>query len=189
MGALAGGYSMRFLALLGIPLVFACTLLYEPVSDWERRVYEASVFDVFPDDVRKHPDKYGDVQIAWAGLISAVRIDEEVEPPMMHLDVEHKFFSWKVDGTTRQYWLSPRGEGNFSTSWPMKPDWDLDRMRELILEGDMVIVYGVPRAVLADGKIDLGQARYVRHIPKNKFRTDIVEYGRPGEPSRVLKVF
>lgn len=48
-------------------------------------------------------------------------IDREVQPALMHLEIDHRFFSWKIDGTSRQYWLSPRGEGRYAARWPMQP--------------------------------------------------------------------
>jgi hypothetical protein len=180
---------MKRSCLLLLPLLLACSHVYRPGTDWEQREFDASVRDVYPNDVRADLAKHAHTQVAWVGLITEVHIDEAVEPALMQLAVDHKFFSWTQDGTSFQYWPSPRGEGSFATRWPMQPEWDLDQMRALILPGDMVIVYGVPESVRADGTIELGQARYIRHVPKEYFRTDKVEYGRPGEPVRVLSTF
>jgi hypothetical protein len=175
--------------MLAILLISGCTNLYKPVSDWEQSVFNQSRFDVYPDDVRKKFDSHKDTRVAWAGTIDEVTIDKTVEPAVMHLVVAHHYFTWHIDGTTRKYWLSPRGEGKILTSWPMHPEWDLDEMLKLIRKGDMVVVYGVPKRIDASNTIDLGQASYIRHIPKAGFRTDVIEYGRPGEPTKVLSVF
>ena len=169
-----------------VTLSAGCTSSYKPVSEWEQRVREASTIDVYPGDVRSDLEGYRSRQVAWAGVITRVSIDETAQPPLMHLDLDHKFFSWAEDATTRQFWLSPRGEGTFSTSWPMQEGWDLDEMLRLIETADMMIAYGTAKSVSADGRIQLGQAAYVRHIPKAGFRMDRIEYGRPGEPTKIL---
>jgi hypothetical protein len=135
--------------------------------------------------VRRNPGAYARALVAWPGTLEEVAFDTSAAVPYLRMKIRHHYFSWAVDGTTRKYWLSPRGEGLFVAAWPLKPEWDLSEMRKLILGGDMVIVYGYPRAV-ANDVIDLGQAEYVRHIPKNWFRTDVIDYGRPGEPVKSL---
>ena len=181
---------MRILIIISLVLLITgCTNLYKPVSEWEKRVFDRSKFYVYPNDVRKDINSHKNTKVAWAGIINEVDIDESVVPALMHFVVEHHFFTWAIDGTTRQYWLSPRGEGSLMASWPMRPEWDLDEMRKLINKGDMVIVYGMPKSLGADSLINLGQASYIRHIPKTGFRTDMIEYGRLGEPTKVLSIF
>lgn len=184
------GEHMRILTLaVSLLLISGCTNFYKPVSTWEQSVFDQSRFDVYPDDVRKNFDSFKDARLAWAGTIDKVAIDRSVQPVLMHLVISHHYFTWHIDGTTRKYWLSPRGEGKFKTSWSMRPEWDLDEMLKLIRQGDMVIVYGVPKRIEVNSDIDFGQASYIRQVPPAGFRTDVIDYGRPGEPTKVLSVF
>jgi hypothetical protein len=60
-------------------------------------------------------------------------------------------------------------------------------MRKASSEGSLVIVYGVPERINEDGTISL-RASYVLGIDKQWYRTDVLDYGRPGEPVKLLKV-
>ncbi|MEM1261042.1 MAG: hypothetical protein AAGH76_01470 [Pseudomonadota bacterium] len=180
---------MRTLSLLAVvTLLASCTTYYRPVSEWEQRYFDVATFDVFPDDVRSSPSQYSDSILAWAGVVDSWSIDESTDPELLHLEMDHRFFSWAMDVGTQQFWPSPRGEGRFIARWP-NPGWSLEELRENIRVGDLFIVYGTAQQVQADGTVDFGQAEYVRLIPQEQFRDDRIDYGRPGEPTKVLDVF
>lgn len=173
---------MRQLFTIVVVCVIAgCTQLYKTSSPWEESTFRKASFVVYPNDVRADPKARAETLVAWPGILDEVVFDTSTSTPYVRMLIRHHYFGWTIDGTTRKYWLSPRGEGAFTATWPLKPEWDLSEMRKLILPGDMVIVYGYARAV-HDGIVDLGQAEYVRHIPRSLYRTDVISYGRPGEP-------
>lgn len=174
--------------LLLLAALAGCTNQYKPVSDWERRVSSESRRDVYPNDVRKDPAAYGNVVVAWAGTLRDAEIIDDPEHPYVILLVEHHYYDWLEDHSTQRqvYFLSPRGEGLFRCTWGFKKDWDREAMRKLITNGDMMVVYGTPQPTSGE-TIELGRARYVREIPQRLVATDVLDYGRPGEPSRILR--
>jgi len=177
------------LVLFGIVFVLAgCTQRYKPVSRWEKSVYTAARKDIYPNDVRASPGQYQDALLVWPGLIRNAVFDERGDTIWVDLTIEHHYYDWLVDATTRKYWLSPKGEGVFSASWPMPKEWGIDNMREAIRAGEMVIVYGRPQSA-GGGVVQFGHAEYIRVLPNSVYRTDILEYGRPGEPTKHLKAF
>ena len=167
-------------------LLSGCSNEYKPSSPWEQRVYSQSRRDLFPDQVRSDPAAYGNTLVAWTGILVSSEIHRG-DQPCVDLLVEHRFFDWIEDhGTQRQlFYLSPRGQGLFRASWPLKKEWDLDAMAKLIRPGDMMVVYGKPQSN-AGGVVDLGQAEYVREIPKQYFADDVLDYA-PGQPTRTLR--
>ncbi|OHX35871.1 hypothetical protein BJL95_11560 [Methylomonas sp. LWB] len=53
--------------------------------------------------------------------------------------------------------------------------------------GDMLVAYGSPSFIDQDF-IGLNPTKNIRGIKPNWFRMDILDYGRPGEPVKTLKV-
>lgn len=49
-----------------------------------------------------------------------------------------------------------------------------------------MITYGTPKAITADNLIDLGEAFYMRLFPRDSYRTDVIDYGRPEEATKSL---
>ena len=168
--------------VLGV-LLCACTSRYKPVSAWEEKVFSQADFSVYPEDVRREPTAYAGKLVAWPGVLKTIDFADHPTSPTATFVVEHHYFDWITDrGAQRAiYFLSPRGEGLFRATWPMKKEWDLAEMRKLILPGQMMIVYGHPKG-LQDEMIDLGQAAYARAIPKDAFTTEILDYGRRVSP-------
>jgi len=186
--ALARMHLKKLFVVLAVCLLSGCTLRYKASSPWEDSVLRKSVFNVYPLDVVREPTKFNGTLVAWAGIIETATFHESSGTPMVEFRIQHHFFDWAMDGTTRKYWLSPKGEGVICATWPLKPEWSIVQLRQLIQPGDMVVVYGYPKSIREDGAIDFGQAEYVRHIPKDWFRTDVLEYGRPGDPVRSLSL-
>jgi hypothetical protein len=52
--------------------------------------------------------------------------------------------------------------------------------------GDMLIAYGYP-SIVRSNYVGLNPAQNLRAIKPQWYRTDILDYGRPGEPSKILK--
>jgi hypothetical protein len=81
--------------------------------------------------------------------------------------------------------LSPRGEGAFAVQWIAQTPDDQKFVNQFAV-GDMLIAYGDP-AVVRSNYIALNPAQNIRAIKPQWYRTDILDYGRPGEPSKILK--
>ncbi len=160
-------------------VVSACTMVYKPGSTWEESVSKKSRKDIFPDDVRGCWDSFKDQRVAWAGLIEEPTFEDKGGSPRLNLVLEHHYYDWLVDGGGGRYWLSPRGEGQFKASWPLKKEWDIAALKRIVNKGDMVIVYGKPKST-DQMVIDLGTADYVRLIRKPLVRADVLDYDRRG---------
>lgn len=178
---------MKKISLLILVLfVTGCTHYYKPASDWEREAMSKASYDIFPNDVRNDIEAHKSSKIAWAGIIKSYQIDKSTSPAKINFTLEHHYFSWAIDGTTRKFWLSPRGEGIFTASWPFQEGWNEEKVRENIKISDLMITYGVPKSVSETKQINLGDAYYMRLFPRESYRTDVIDYGRPGEPSKSI---
>lgn len=158
------------------------TRSYSPVSDWEARELQNASRNIYPNHVKKEISEYSDSVIVWPGIIldsETITHDDKVELKFL---VEHHYYNWLEDhGFQREkIFLSPRGEGNFKTSWYLKKGIDLSTLKEMTSVGNMVIVYGYPEGIESDSTIVI-KSRYIRGIRKKWFRTDILDYGRSGE--------
>lgn len=143
-------------------------------------------FGVFPEDVRANIELHRNVSVAWAGVLKQYEVIGSASPQWVRLTLEHHYFNWKVDASSGVFWLSPRGEGEFLVSWPVLEDWTEGEMSELFETGCLFVAYGTPDEVNDGGQIDLGNASYLRLLPRESYRTDVISYGRPGEPSEVI---
>jgi hypothetical protein len=177
--------------LLVITLVFfitGCTHYYKPVSAWEEEAMSKASFDIFPNDVKGNIDAHKNSKVAWAGIVKSYEIDESTSPKQIIYKLEHHYFSWAIDGTTRQFWLSPRGEGIFTARWPFQEGWTEYTVQENIKINDLIVTYGIPKSITTENYIDLGEAYYMRLFPSQSYRTDVINYGRPGEPTKPLSL-
>jgi hypothetical protein len=159
---------------------------YKPISDWEKYAYGKADRNVFPNDVRADFKKYDSLRAAWPGIILKAEPEKTDSTIEVHLLIEHHYYDWIEDFSIQheRIFLSPRGEGLFRTTWHLKPHADLKRVRESV--GDMAIVYGIPTGVV-DSVVEM-TCYYIRVIDKEWFATDIMDYGRPGEPVEILRV-
>ncbi|MBU0983232.1 MAG: hypothetical protein KKA42_05140 [candidate division Zixibacteria bacterium] len=160
--------------------------LYKPVSDWEEYAVKKADRQKYPNDVREDFSSHDSSRVAWPGIVlSAAPIvsDSAIE---VRFVIEHHYYDWIEDFSIQQerIFLTPRGEGVFETSWYIKADADTTDIKESI--GDMIIVYGIPTGV-RDSLVDL-RAFYIRTIDPAWFATDILDYGRPGEPAEILRI-
>jgi hypothetical protein len=167
-------------------LISGCTVYYKPVSPWEEAAMNEASFDIFPNDVKNNIDAHKQSKIAWAGIVKSYEIDKSTSPYQVIYMLEHHYFSWAIDGTTRKFWLSPRGEGVFIARWPFQEGWIEDTVRENIKINDLMVTYGIPKSITKENHIDLGEAYYMRLFPSQSYRTDVIDYGRPGEPSKSI---
>lgn len=176
---------MTCLTLSGCP-IGPYSRLYKPISEWEESAFKKADREIFPNDVREGFASHDSSRVAWPGIIvgaSPKKTDSTLE---VRFVIEHHYYDWIEDFSIQQerIFLSPRGEGVFETTWNLKPDSDTVEVAESI--GKMIIVYGIPSAI-NDSVIQLS-AYYVRVIDRQWFATDIMDYGRPGEPVNLLRI-
>jgi hypothetical protein len=164
---------------------------YQPLPKWEARFYAEARRDIFPNDVRPDPNKYAKTLLAWTGVIT--NIDYHTENDGLHgvkITAEHHYFDWIEDsGIQREvFFLSPRGEGMFAACWWIEPNQpNAQKFVDQFAVGDMLIAYGYP-SMVRNNVIELYPTQNMRAIKPKWYRTDILDYGRHGEPSKVLKV-
>jgi hypothetical protein len=173
------------LVLAGCP-IGPHSRLYKPISEWEESAFKKADREIFPDDVRQDFASHDSSRVAWTGIILVATTKKTDSTVEVRFTVEHHYYDWIEDFSIQQerIFLSPRGEGVFETSWYLTPDSDTSEIAESI--GDMIIVYGIPSG-LNDSVIEL-RSYYVRVIDSQWFATDIMDYGRPGEPVNLLRV-
>ncbi|MBD3402444.1 hypothetical protein GF420_06090 [candidate division GN15 bacterium] len=181
--------------LLGLTSIAACfgskprSRLYEPLSGREAAQLREANRELYPDDIRGGETDLTDITIAWPGILRDLTYQDYGEFVEAVLTVEHRYFLWTEDlgPQPEPYFLSPRGEGMFRTTWRLTPE-ALRNRREMFGNegiGNMVIVYGSP-TLLNTGEL-LVEAGYIREIDDDRYRTDVLDYGRSGEPVTILK--
>ena len=186
---LAGALSLALLMLLPGCLPFPHTRTYRPVSSLEKQALERANRNVFPDDVRRALPDHSSTVLAWPGVIVSSEFVEHADKLEITFLLEHHYYSWLEDFSIQRerIFLSPRGEGPFRTSWFVrKEDGDTAAVRSAARPGNLLIVYGSPDQITDDGVISVSAA-YIRPIDAQWYRTDVMDYGRPGQPARLLK--
>lgn len=160
---------------------------YSPLPQWEAGFLKQARRDVFPEQVRGDPAAFADTLVAWAGVIVSIEYRGEGESRSVRIIAEHHYFDWVEDSSIQRekYFLSPRGEGKFATWWGVARPVD-QKFIDQFAVGDMLVAYGHPSFIQPDF-VGLSPTMNMRAIKPALFRTDVLEYGRPGEPSRLLK--
>ncbi len=153
---------------------------YRPGSPREEAAFAATSRDVHPRDVG------GAVEVAWAGVIRALEVDDFADRIELRFVLEHRYFDWIEDhGAQRErYFVSPRGEGLFAARWPMVREARAE-LHEHVRVGDLLLVYGP--ASRGGGRLAVDSPRYTRLVPPELWRDDVFDYGRRGEPTRTLR--
>lgn len=161
---------------------FPSSRIYKPSSEMEKREFGLSNRKLYPDDVRKFPIQYKSVVVAWPGIIVESTLQKHDNGNEMILLLEHHYYDWIEDFSIQKekIFLSPRGEGLFQASWSFGEYTDTKKVKKMTDPGNMAIVYGTPEKI--EGKIIFIKTTYIRLIDKQWFRTDIIDYGREGEP-------
>ncbi|HMZ56664.1 MAG TPA: hypothetical protein PLT48_17570 [Nitrospira sp.] len=175
---------LRCLLLLLIALgITACSNLYRPISSLESDAMAKSRRDVFPNDFRNSKASFGSVEIAWAGVIRSSKINDSGDHYEIDLELEHHYFDWVMDNS--QFHLSPRGEGLVKTKWSLLKSLPPDTVANEVKSGRMIVVYGFPESLASEFLVV--RATYLRTFGPGSFRTNTMDYGRPGEPVKFLK--
>ena len=160
---------------------------YQPRPKYEAKFAAQARHDVFPNDVRQHPDSFTNALVAWTGVITKIQYFTNISPRLVRFTATHHYFDWVEDpsGQPEKFSLSPRGEGAFAVQWVAQTEYDLSFVYQFAM-GDMLIAYGYP-TVIQSNYIGLYPSEYLRAVKPRWYRTNALDYGRPSEPSTVLK--
>ena len=153
---------------------------YSPASDMEASFMARASRTVFPQQVLDPADEQ---LVVWAGIVRGVDAeDTDTGRPIVDLQVEHRYFDWIEDRSIQpeRYFLSPKGEGHFRTRWLMPPKAPASWVMETVHQKDMVVVYGYP-GIDEQGNVEMRRTEYIRLIPTELWRDDVLSYGRGPE--------
>jgi len=153
---------------------------YQGTSDAESRLLGGARRDVYPDDVRKAPEAYRRVTLAWPGVVVSASVDEG-RPEFWTVIVEHHYWDWIEDHSIQKAraFLSPRGEGRF-VCHAERAAIAVDALKDA-----MTVAY--VRPLRMQGQMIEG-ACIMRFFPRDWYATDVMDYGRGGEGLRILRV-
>jgi len=168
------------LALLTACPVGPYSKAYQGDSEAEQQIFQQARRDVYPDDVRKAPEDYRKVTLAWPGVIVSAEVDED-RPQFWTIVVEHHYWDWIEDHSVQKAraFLSPRGEGRFVCHAERRAMLASD------LVGAMTVSYARPLGMKDQ---TLHAACIMRFFPRDWYATDVMEYGRGGQGLKVLRV-
>jgi hypothetical protein len=172
----------------GCPGIAPGSHAYRPLPQWEAKFSAQANRNVFPNDVRQQPDSFTNTLVAWTGIITNIEYFTNLSPRMARFTAVHHYFDWVEDISIQRerFFMSPRGEGCFAVEWIAESPDDQKFVNQFAI-GDMLVAYGYP-TVIRTNFIGLNPTMNLRAFKTQWFRTDILDYGRPGEPSRILKV-
>ena len=172
-----------YIILSGCPGIVPGSKLYQGLSAPEEQHLQSANKEIYPNDVRADLQKYQSTKVAWPGIVTEATVTEKAGRVEIRFSVEHHYYDWILDYSIQQekIFLSPRGEGLFTTVCIVKPDTaQLRQFQSDTAPGNLLIVYGRPENV--DEGVILLTCNFIRLFPKEWFRTDIFDYGRRGEP-------
>ncbi len=164
---------------------------YTPGSKADQVIFNNARKDIYPQQVRRNPVKYGDETIAWAGIVKDVELFQSRYGLSARILIEHRYFDWIEDhgAQAEVFFLSPRGEGDFMIF--VKPDDQLSRKeaQQLVPVGTMVVAIGKIHVKTAQDKsIPLSlMTDYHQFIDRKWYRSDVFDYGREGEPIKKVQ--
>ena len=171
------------LLMSGCPGLVPGSRIYQPLPQWEAKFFSQAQRTVFPDDVRQDPDGHSKTLVAWTGIVTAIEFFDTESSRVASFTATHHYFDWIEDfGIQRErFFLSPRGEGVFAAAWPVDIPADQEFVEQFAV-GDMLIAYGYP-SMIRDDVIGLHPTQNLRAIKPKWYSTEILEYGRPNEPT------
>lgn len=164
---------------------------FTPAKRGEQKIFGKARKDVYPGQVRKHPARYRNTELAWAGIVKDVKLIHGKHGAGVIVLVQHHYFDWIEDhgAQPQRFFLSPRGEGNFIIALKPRDGMNQSEARRMLPVGTMVVAVGkiylpsakdkrYPLALLTD---------YYQFIGAKWYRTDVFDYGRAGGPIRRVK--
>ena len=171
----------------GCPGIVPGSRAYRPLPQWEAKFFAEARRDVFPNDVRQEPDGFTDTLVVWTGIIKDIDFFNDGSSRVARFTADHHYFDWIEDfGIQKErFFLSPRGEGEFAAAWRVDSS-DNQKFVDQFSVGDMLVAYGYP-SMIRDDVVGLYPTQNLRAIKPQWYRTDILDYGRPGEQTKILK--
>jgi len=171
----------------GCPGLAPGSRAYRPLPQWEAKFAAQARRGVFPNDVRQKPDGFTNALVAWTGVITNIEYLAAPPPRFVRFTAVHHYFDWIEDISIQRerFFLSPRSEGAFAVQWIAQTPDD-QKFVDQFAVGDMLIAYGYP-TVVRSSYIGLNPSLNLRAIKAQWYRTDVLDYGRPGEPTKVLR--
>ncbi|MBS0177690.1 MAG: hypothetical protein JSR20_02880 [Nitrospira sp.] len=171
------------IVLSGCP--FPRSEMYKGFSEAEKTHFSAADLGAFPNDARNDIERYRTKHVAWPGFITELKSIQKDGMHYSRIVVEHHYYDWILDHSIQKekVFLSPRGEGVFATLCPSKLK-DENMIADTL--NNMLIVYGTPEKV-EDGMLYVS-CDYAKLIKREWVRTDVFDYGRPGEPVKGLNI-
>jgi hypothetical protein len=171
----------------GCPKLAPGSRSYRPLPQWEAKFAAQARRDVFPNDVRQKPEGFTNTLVVWTGVITNIEFFSDGASRVARFTAEHHYFDWVEDSSIQRekFFLSPRGEGAFAAAWRAESS-DQQKFVEQFAVGDMLVAYGCP-SLIRSNVVGLYPTQNLRAIKRQWYRTDILDYGRPGEPSKILK--
>jgi hypothetical protein len=172
------------------PIVAPQSGPYKPVSDRERESYRRASRTIYPTDILEQPDKYHDSLIVWAALVDSAQDVQAPSGVAVFLFAGHRYFDWIEDRGPRgeRFFLSPRGEGTFLLALPVANMLEASKARQYYRAKTMIVAYGYARVVERSGtRLVQLLVTYVQPYPQTVYRQDVLDYGRRGEPIKVLR--
>jgi hypothetical protein len=166
---------------------------YQPVTKPEQIELSRDRVDVYPDDVRNYPATYMGVALVWAGIIRSTDARDAAQGDKIDAETvfEHHYFNGVQNnrGHGITLFVSPRGEGLFRVKWRLDKvgrDATAASAEAYAAPGKLALVYGVPQKVDPDGTVLL-KYRYLRVLNTDQFSTNKFDYGRFGQPFRLIQ--
>lgn len=183
--SLALGVAVALLLACGTP--GASSRDYTPRTPEDRRHFAEARRDIFPNDVRANPEAYAKQKVAWAGVVAETKLVSLKGQSTLLVVIDHHYFDWIEDhGAQREvFFLSPRGEGKLVILLAAKRDsMTQGEIDAAIPVGSMAVVIGTPKKPVDDapGAPLIFLYDSFQFIDRQWYRTDMFDYGRPGEP-------
>jgi hypothetical protein len=180
--------------MLATPFLFACASgkPYKPVDRPEQTEFSRAAIEVTPDMVRAHLNDYTNTVVAWVGVIKRSEAFEDGKDfQIRNISlIEHRYYDW-VKGRAKSkapHEVSTRGQGLFRVEWFLNrliPEATADEAELFSAPDKVVVVYGIPQKVEADGTVVLSY-RYLRVFKGKEVDARTVDFGSADEPFRYV---
>lgn len=180
--------------MLAAPFLFACASgkPYKPIDRFETLEFSRAAIEVTPEMVRSHLSDYTNTVVAWVGVIKKTEAFEDGKNFQIRNVslIEHRYYDWIKNRAKSKapHEVSTRGQGLFRVEWFLNrliPEATSDEAESLAAPDKVVVVYGIPEKVEADGTVVLSY-RYLRVFKGNEVDARSVDFGSADEPFRYV---
>ncbi len=143
---------------------------YTPASDTERGYFKDATLDKKPSEVALQIDRNRDKVYAWAGIVLDKTVKQGKRSEFeINLLVEHRDFNWQENLTGKEsevFILEPTSSGKIRVSGRFtRPKGSKSMPGKDMNKGSLVLVYGKPDKVEADGTLVL-KTLFMRSIDR-----------------------